>query len=109
MYRNWTNAAMALHEVDGFMERLIKARKRGEELIGLLNSLPQIKITTWPNATNIHHMELNGIDEKAFQKALAAQGITAAQTVFSINVSILHRDNNELFNAFKNAVTTAAL
>jgi len=91
------------------MERLINARKRGEELIKLLNSLPQIKITNWPNATNIYRMELTGIDQKAFQNALAAQGITAAQTVFSLNVSILYRDNNELFSAFKNAVKTAAL
>ena len=109
MYRNWTNAAMALHEVDGFMERLINARKRGEELINLLNSLPQIKITNWPNATNIYRMELTGMDQKVFQKALSTQGITVAQTVFSLNVSILHRDNNELFSAFKNAVKTAAL
>lgn len=109
MYRNWTNAAMALHEVDGYMERLVKARKQGEELITLLNTLPQIKITSWPNATNIHRVELSGVDVRAFQKALRWQGITAGQTVFSLNVSILHRDNNELFNAFKNAVKTAAL
>jgi len=109
MYRNWTNAAMALHEVDGYSERLARARKQGETLITLLNSLPQIKISAWPNATNIHHMELSGIDKKAFQKALTAEGITAGQTVFSVNVSILHRDINELFNAFKNAVKTAAL
>ncbi len=43
MYRNWTNAVMALHEIDGYMERLINARKKGEELIGRLNSLPQIE------------------------------------------------------------------
>jgi threonine aldolase len=109
MYHNWTNAAMALHEVDGYMERLVRARQQGETLITLLNSLPQIKISSWPNATNIYRMELSGVDAKAFQKALREQGITAGQTVFSLNVSILHRDNNELFNAFKNAVKTAAL
>lgn len=109
MYRNWTNAAMALHEVDGYTERLVNARKKGETLIGMLNSLPQIKITSWPNATNTYRMELNGVNKKAFQNALKAVDITAGQTIFSVNVSILHRDNNELFNAFKNALKTAAL
>ncbi|WP_298731565.1 beta-eliminating lyase-related protein [uncultured Chitinophaga sp.] len=108
-YRNWTNAAMALHEADGYMERLINARKKGEALIAMLNTLPQMKINSWPDATNTYRMELSGIDKKAFQKALAAQGISAGQTIFSLNVSVLHRDNNELFHAFKDAIKGAAL
>lgn len=109
MYRNWTNAVMALQEVDGFMERMIKAKSKGEELIAMLNGLPQIKISSWPGSTLIHRMELKGVNPQVFVKSLAARNITAGSTNFMVNVSILHRGNDELFSAFKNALSSAAI
>lgn len=109
MYRNWTNAAMALHEVDGYMERLVKAKEKGEDLIRMLNRLPQLKVTTQPEGSSIYLMELNGIDKTAFRKSLSAQGILCGLAHLSMNVSILHRGNTELINAFKAAVSSASL
>jgi threonine aldolase len=109
MYRNWTNAAVALQQVDGYMDRLVKAKSKGEELIAMLNRLPQIKISSWPYSTHIHRMELKGVNPQLFVKSLAARNITAGSANFMVNVSILHRDNDDLFNAFKNALSSATL
>lgn len=109
MYGNWTNAAMALQEVDGYRERLVKAKTKGGELISMLNRLPQIKISSWPDASSMYGLELSGMNTQMFRKSLTEQGITVASTYFTVNVSVLHRDNNELFNAFKTAASKAAL
>ncbi len=109
MYRNWTNAAMALHHVDGYMERLLKAKAQGEELIARLNGLTQMKITAPADATSTYKMELNGVDSARFTAALATQGVKGGSTRFTVNETILYRDNNALFNAFKMALGKAAL
>ncbi|NSL91232.1 hypothetical protein ECE50_030700 [Chitinophaga sp. Mgbs1] len=107
MYRNWTNAAMVLHGIDGFMDRLAKARQQGDALIAMLNRLPQFRITPAKDGTCVYPMELKGVDATVFKKGMAAQGIRAVASELIINETILYRDNNDLFNAFKKAAGIA--
>jgi threonine aldolase len=58
MYGNWTNAAMALHRLEGFESRMQEAVKRAKTIIAALNKLPDIKVNSLPNGTNIYTMTL---------------------------------------------------
>lgn len=71
MYGNWTNAAMALHRLEGLETRLQDAKKRGEEIFSSLNKIPGIKISQLPGGTNIYGIELDkSIDGKKLQQTL---------------------------------------
>lgn len=71
MYGNWTNAAMALHRLEGLETRLSDAKKRGEEIFSNLNKIPGIKISQLPGGTNIYGIELGkNIDGKKLQQTL---------------------------------------
>ncbi len=71
MYGNWTNAAMALHRLEGLETRLSDAKKRGEEIFSGLNKIPGIKISQLPGGTNIYGIELGkNIDGKKLQQTL---------------------------------------
>ncbi len=112
MFGNWTNAAMALHHLNGMDTRMLQARKRGEELIAQLNQLQGIKISPLQNGTNIYEMRFaKGLDIVKAGTALAkdhdirirrpnAEGISQ----FMINESILSQDVNTMVNAFKTAL-----
>jgi threonine aldolase len=112
MFGNWTNAAMALHHLDGMETRMLQARKRGEELIAQLNQLQGIKISPLQFGTNIYEMQIaKGIDIVKMGTALAkdhnirirrpnAEGLGQ----FMINESVLSQDVSTMVNAFKLAL-----
>lgn len=107
MYRNWTNASVALHQLKGFESRLQKAKTRGEGLFGLLNALTEIKIKPLKDGTNIYEMQLKDINVASLATALAKDGINIGRAgKLGINETILYRDTGILFNAFKNAIKT---
>ena len=108
MYRNWTNAAIASNQLEDYESRLKNARKRAEELFALLNGLPEIKVVPINDGTNIYEMQLKGVKPSQFQAAMANEGIRIfVPGMIYVNVSILYRDTNTLFNAFKNALKIA--
>lgn len=107
MYRNWPNAAMALHYMDGFEERLQKAKEQGEALIKMINTLKGISIYAIPNGSSDYAMELSGLSTEKFRSQLASAGIRVGFASFVINDTILYRDNNALFENFKQAVMAA--
>jgi threonine aldolase len=53
MYSNWTNAAMALHRLEGVETRLKAAVAQSRELFEALNKIPGIKISALNSGTNI--------------------------------------------------------
>ena len=108
MYQNWVNAVIPLQVMKGFEERLLAARKKGEELITRLNKLTQIKINALKDGTNIYEMKLTGIDMDKFVQSLAAANIRLPKNgTFSINETLLNRDNDILFDAFKKGIAKA--
>lgn len=71
MYGNWTNAAMALHRLEGFESRLHSSIKRSHEIFTALNKLSAIKISPLNGGTNIYTFTLSeGKDGKKFQESL---------------------------------------
>lgn len=112
MFRNWTNAAMALYHLEGLGEKLQQARKRGDELIAMLNQLPQMKITPILSGTNIYVLEYaKGVNAQQFAATLAQEHNIrigrpneSGLMNFSINETILYQDTGKTFAAFKEAV-----
>ncbi|MCK7559503.1 beta-eliminating lyase-related protein [Chitinophaga sedimenti] len=104
MYHNWTNAAMALHHLDGFEQRLLQAKTQGEALISRLNTLRGIRINPHKNGCSNYKMELSGIATDAFRQRLSEEGIRAGLTSFVVNETILYRSNDDLFRSFKRAI-----
>ena len=111
MCENWTNAAMALHHLEGLDARLQQARKRGDELMALLNQLPGIKITPLPSGTNIYSFEFSKeINSQQVAAALAKDNIRIGRANnnglmrFTINETILYQDLNKLHNSFRQAI-----
>jgi len=113
MYQNWTNAAMALHQLDGIELRLQATREKADKLFDALNTIPGIKVHPVPNGCNLFHLRTDkGVDGKALAKLLAEKD--AIRMPFPdeldgaihlhVNESLLLRDNDSIVAAFKAAV-----
>lgn len=111
MYGNWTNAAMALHRLEGVETRLQDAIKRANELFAALNKMPGFKVTALPGGTNIYNLELpKEADGKKMQAALAKDyNIWMAPpndknlVKISVNETLLYQDSAYVINAFNKA------
>ncbi len=115
MYGNWANAAMALHRLDGFEDRMKQAVKRADEIFAALNKLPGIKISALDGGTNIYRLELGKeIDGKKWQETLNKRyniriippGNTN-QTQLMVNETLLFRDAAYVVDSFKDALKSA--
>lgn len=112
MYQNWANAAMALHTLDGFEDRLKNAIQQSGELFRLLNQLPEIKVTALKNGTNIYDAQLDpSVNSGKLTTALREkynilfpqankQGIVK----MTINETLSRLDNSKIVNAFKESI-----
>jgi threonine aldolase len=115
MYGNWTNAAMALHCMDGFEERMKEAVKKSEDLFSAVNQLAGIKITALDNGTNIYLLQLSKqTDGKKFRdrlretyQVLMAMPDASNKTFITVNESLLTRDTTALVEAFREALKYA--
>jgi threonine aldolase len=111
MYRNWTNAAMALHTMEGLEGRLTEARKRATQLFAALNATGQIKIEPYKEGTNIYPAQLTkGADGTKLVAALRAEGIrmnppnTEGRFSLTVNETLLHRELASVTAAFTKAL-----
>ena len=112
MYSNWTNAAMALHRLEGCESRLQEAIKRANTLFAALNKMKGVKVNVFDNGTNIYQLTLSKeIDGKKMQETLNKQyNIRIAppnkdnQTQLSVNETLLYQDTDTIINAFKNSL-----
>lgn len=115
MYGNWTNAAMALHRLDGFEEKMKAVVKRSGEIFAELNKLPGITIITLPGGTNIFNIEMGkDIDGKKFQEVLNKQYAIRMprpndknQTQLTVNETLLFQDAAYVVDAFSNTLKAA--
>lgn len=113
MYQNWTNAAMALHQLDGLEERLRATREKADKLFAALNGIPGIQVHPVPNGCNVFHLRTDaGYDGKALAILLAQKDKIRMPTPdetdgaihLHVNESLLQRDNESIIAAFKAAV-----
>ncbi len=115
MYGNWTNAAMALHRLDGFEDRMKETVKRATALFTALNQLDGIKVNVLDNGTNIYQLELGkNIDGKKFRDTLRdthtirmAMPNAKNQVMISVNETLLVRESAAIVDAFSNALRLA--
>jgi threonine aldolase len=114
VFNSWTNAAMALHHLDGLDKRLQRTVQQADELFAQLNKLPGIEITKLDGGTNISDMKLgSAIDIPQFRKALftthqiLTRGTATRVIKIQVNETLLRRDNAAIVNAFKDALATA--
>jgi threonine aldolase len=112
MYGNWTNAAMALWRLKGMEQRLLEAKKRGEELFAELNKLKDIQINPLNGGTNIFQLELSaGIDGRKFQQSLNKDFTIRLpfapgkrETMVTVNETLLYKELPYIINAFVQSV-----
>jgi threonine aldolase len=111
MYGNWTNAAMALHRMEGAEKRFADARKRGEELFSALNKTGKFSIQPLDNGTNIYRLTVaKNIDGKNLQTQLNQQFNIRIprpdnnnEALISVNETILYQTLDYLINSFSKA------
>lgn len=115
MYGNWTNAAMALHRLDGIEERLQKSIKRADEVFAAINKLPSIKINPLEGGTNIYNLELgNDINGNKFQETLAknynirmGRPYDMNKVLITVNETLLFGDANYFIDSIRSALSVA--
>lgn len=111
MYSNWTNAAMALYKLEGFEERLKEAKKRGEAIFKVLNSMKEIQITQIPGGTNIYSLQFgDGIDGPKLKAALLKNYnidlplSNRNKEMIKVNETLTYQSADAVINAFKNSI-----
>jgi threonine aldolase len=109
MYQNWSNAAMALAQLEGIEDRLKRSRDKATALFAKLNEIAGLKITAIPEGSNIYNLLLaSSHDPASFRKTMAdAQSIrigvpdTDGFIKLHVNESLLLRETDSIANAFK--------
>lgn len=109
LHQVWTYAAVALHYLEGFSDRYIKAVGIGEELMKKLDSHDSFEIQRIPNGTNIFKMTVKGITPKTFAENLKKNGIIARANENNgfnllVNESLLKSSVPALVNGFVNSL-----
>lgn len=114
MYGNWTNAAVALHRLEGIEARLQKTIKNSEEIFTSLNKLPDIKINPLDGGTNIYVLRLSpSVNGKKMRELLSGQGILLGnpnnnnEIRITVNETLLYKDTGAIIESFKSAVKSA--
>jgi threonine aldolase len=113
MYGNWTNAAMALHRLDGFEDRLQNSIKRANVIFTELNKETGIKITPLDGGTNIYNLvlsrEADGTKlkdslDKTFNIKIPPLN-KENQTRLMVNETLLNQPADQVILAFKKSMS----
>ncbi|MBP6288120.1 MAG: aminotransferase class I/II-fold pyridoxal phosphate-dependent enzyme, partial [Ferruginibacter sp.] len=114
MYSNWTNAAMALHRLEGFEKRLQNAVAKASELFTALNKIPGITVSALNAGTNIYQLQL-GKEVEGKKMVTTLRNTYNIRMPFpdsknkimiTVNETLLYRDNDLLAEGFKKAVAS---
>ncbi|KYP14348.1 aminotransferase class I/II-fold pyridoxal phosphate-dependent enzyme [Flavihumibacter sp. CACIAM 22H1] len=114
MYGNWTNAAMALHRLDGFENRLQQAILAFGKISELLPKIPGFAVQPIPGGTNIYTLQLPALDAQIFQEEMRDQYRIRLprpdeknRVLLTVNETLLYRTPEEIYTAFSNSVKKA--
>jgi threonine aldolase len=109
----WPYAAVALHYLEGYLERLQRAVAAARELFVYLEKHLGFRVESLPHGTNIHKLHMPGVDVNKYRTALEAKGILiptpAAKQGFHgvllyVNESLNRRPVGELARGFVEAL-----
>ena len=115
MYRNWTNAAMALHRLDGMESRLLNAKENSVKIFAAVNQMPGIKISALDGGTNIYAISLaKNINGKLFKETMDKKyGIRFPypdannESKISVNETLLYKETQAIIIEFKDSLEQA--
>lgn len=116
MYQNWTNAAMALHHLQGIDDRLNATREKWDKLMKALNGIRGIQIHAMPDGCNIFHLRMDaGYNGKTLATILAEQYAIRIPTPdeedgaihLHVKETLLQREQESIVAAFSAAVAKA--
>jgi threonine aldolase len=115
IYQNWPYAAMALDKLNRIEDLLQKSRAKGDQLINMLNQLPDVKINKIQNGSNVFDLLISApvnyekliahLKEKAHIQIRMPD--SQGTIKFFINETILKRSNEAIANAFKKAISSS--
>lgn len=108
-------AALALHGMEGFVERFRAAMAQGTELIEHLNTLEGITVGRFPHGSNIFPVTLDpGFDVERFLATLRRHWVflypdeeSPGHLHLTVNTTLLRRSNEDLLAAFAHALGEA--
>jgi threonine aldolase len=113
---NWPAAAVALHTLEGFSDRMDKTIKQWENLSARLNTLPGLKIDKVTNGSNVYKLKLDArvdpqkLSQHLKEKAniwLAPNKDNKEVHNITVNETLLYQDNERLYNSFAKALQTS--
>lgn len=112
VFGNWVNAAMALHRMEGFEDRMKESIQKATVIFDRLNKMPGLKVTALDGGTNIYSFEIGAsINATAFQQKLYKDfGIRIVpadkngKTTLTVNETILYREPEYIIKAFENSI-----
>jgi len=115
IYKSWNYTSMALHYLEGINERWSEVVMKSEKLITALNQLNGISITGFNNGTNIYALTLsNDISLKKLAVFLynehniwLGRANDKGIVKFTVNESLLTRDNKDILDAWKKGIEQA--
>ena len=102
LVRGWVYAAVALHYLDGFEDRLRRGIAVSEDLFSHLDQHSAFTVHRMPHGSNVFVLEVRGTDPGAFRKRLAAAGVSLREPrdgdsfVVQVNETWATADGEEL-------------
>ena len=112
MYRNWTNAAMAVYRLEGIEKCFKDVVTRAGELVTAMNKLSGVKVSALEDGTNIYNLQLDGrVDGKKLQESLDKEyNIRIAgfnqenSTLLTMNETLLQQTAGYVIDAFRKSL-----
>jgi len=75
LHESWPFAAVALHYLNGFEERIARAAKTSEAVIAALAKTGHFEVERVPNGTNIFYLRTTSVNAPIYQQRLAQAGV----------------------------------
>jgi threonine aldolase len=115
IFTNWPSASIALHHLNTIDEVMEKIKVKSASLFSQFSQLKGFKINQVPNGTNQFNVSIaNGIDPVKLNKRLREEhNIIFGQpredgfVKIKVNPTLLRRDNQQIIDSFKEAISFA--
>jgi threonine aldolase len=115
IFTNWPSASIALHHLNTIDDVMEKIKVKSASLFNLFNQLKGIKINQVTNGTNQFNVSISGgIDPVKLNTRLRGEhnivfGLPREDgfVKIKVNPTLLRRDNQQIFESFKEAIEFA--